>query len=399
MVARILPAVMKVIAAALAVAALGLPAAQASSPVTVPGLVYTPGYGNSILARYDPETLVRTGTRVRLGGNASSWSWSPQRRYLAIASYPQRLTIVDVAGMRVVARVRLAPGGGVARAVTWARNRVLAVVEAPSGAVVTAVDPFAGRVVRTTRLSRPFAFHFGRLPDGLVFLLGARGRLAPAQIAAVDADGRVRVGAVAQVPVGMVASGSGQFEQRSPGLTVDTAGRMAYVVDGERVFVVDLETLRVADRGPLRTLAKVSFGSVRSAQWLGDGLLAVSGADWDEDAGPRSAGLRLVDVRDWTSRVVDRSARSFTVTGKHLLVESAPSRRALNVIAYGFDGAERYRLELSGATWLKKQSRVGYACRDSFLRSAVDLTIGRVVRSGFPAGTRCPTLLAEDSRS
>src|SRR5688500_4099517 len=149
---------MKLLAAAIAVAALGLPAAQASSPATVPGLVYTPGYGNSIVMRYDPMTLARTGPRVRLGGNASSWSWSPRRRYLAVASFPQRLTVIDVADMRVVSRVRLAPGGASVRAVTWVRNRVLAVVETPRGAVVTAVDPFANRVVRRTHLSRPFTF-------------------------------------------------------------------------------------------------------------------------------------------------------------------------------------------------------------------------------------------------
>jgi hypothetical protein len=371
------------LAAALAAAALGLPAAQASSPATVPGLVYTPGYGNSILVRYDPVTLERSGTRVRLGGNASSWSWSPQRRYLAVASYPQRLTIVDVSAMRVVSRVRLAPGGGVARAVTWAGNRVLAVVEAPSGAVVTAVDPLAGRVVRTTRLTKPFGYQFERLPDGLVFL-GARNRSGPAQIAVVDAEGETRVATVPQAGVG------------SAGLAVDPVGRRAYLVDGERVFGVDLRTLDSSDPGPLRTLAKVS-GSTRSAHWLGNGLLAVSGVDRDA-TGFRPVGLRLVDVRDRTTRTIDPSATSFTPAGRVLLVETAPGRRALNVTAYGFDGRQRYRLELAGSTWMKKQGRLGHACRDAFLRTVVDLTTGRTLRTGFPAGTRCPTLLVDDSR-
>ena len=377
---------MKLLAVAIAVVALGLPAAQGSSPATVPGLVYTPGYGNSMITRYDPVTLARSGPRLRLGGNASSWSWSPRRRYLAIASYPQRLTIVDAAAMRVVARVRLAPGGGVARAVTWARNRVLSVVEAPSGAVVTAVDPRAGRVVRTTRLSRPFGYQFDRLPDGLVFLLGARNRSGPAQVAVVDAAGQTRVVTVRQAAVG------------SAGLAADPVGRKAYLVDGERVFGVDLRTLDVSDPGPLRTLAKVTFGSERSARWLGDGLLAVSGVDRDA-AGTTPAGLRLVGVRARTTRTVDRTATSFTVVGRVLLVETAPSRRALNVTAYGFDGRQRYRLDLTGSTWMKKQGRLGYACRDAFLRTVVELGTGSTLRTGFPATTRCPTLLADDSRS
>ena len=375
---------MKLLAAAVAVAALGLPSAQASSPATVPGLVYTPGYGNSIVARHDPLTLARTGPRVRLGGNASSWSWSPQRRYLAVASYPQRLTILDVASMRVVARVRLAPGGGVARAVTWAGDRVLAVVEAPSGAVVTAVDPLASRVVRTTRLTRPFAYQFDRLPDGLVFLLGIRSRSGPAQLAVVNAEGLTRVVTIRRAVVGAA-------------LAVDPIGRTAYLVDRERLVGVDLGTLEISDPGPLRTLAKAPPGSERSARWLGGGLLAVSGVDRDDAGGTRPAGLRLVDVRGRTTRTIDPAATSFTMAGRVLLVEDRSSRRALNVSAYGFDGRLRYRLELTGSTWMKKQGRLGYACRDAYLRSVVDLATGSTLRTGFPAGTRCPTLLVDDS--
>ena len=374
---------MKLLAAAIAVAALGLSAAQGSSPATVPGLVYTPGYGNSIIVRYDPTTLERSGPRVRLGGNASSWSWSPQRRYLAVASYPQRLTIVDVAAMRVVSRLRLAPGGGVARAVTWAGDRVLAVVEAPSGAVVTAVDPLAGRVIRTTRLTRPFGYQFDRLPDGLVFLLGARSRIGPVQLAVVDAGGVTRVVTVRQAAA-------------RAGLAVDPVGRRAYVVDGERVLGVDLRTLAISDPGPLRTLAKAPLGSERSARWLGNGLLAISGLDRDATSA-RPAGLRLVDVRDLTSRTIHPSATSFTVAGQVLLVEDRSSRRSLNVAAYGFDGRERYRVDLAGSTWMKKQGLLGYACRDAFLRMTVDLATGGTVRTGFAAGTRCPTLLVDDS--
>ncbi|MBA3787317.1 MAG: hypothetical protein H0X21_01320 [Actinobacteria bacterium] len=388
---------MKLLAAALAVAALVLPAAQAAPRPTVPGLVYTPGYGNSIVVRYDPMTLVRSGPRIRLGGNASSWSWSPGRRYLAIASAPQRLTVVDVQRMRVTARVRLAPGGGVTRAVTWARDRVLAVIETPSGAVVTAVDPLAGRVVRRTRLSGTFDFELGRLPDGLVFLLGTRDRIAPARIVVVGREGRTRVAIVPQLLIGL-ARRAGRLEQRRPGVAVDPLSRTAYLVGGDRIVTVDLDTLAVSDSGPLRTLAKVVAGSVRSARWLGDGLLAFVGTNWDSSNGWARTGLRIVDVRKRTARVVDRGASSFTVSGGRLLVESAPSRRVLGVTAYGFDGVERYRLELLGATWLKKQGSLGYVCRDAFLRSVLDLLTGRTLGSGFAAGTRCPTLLVDDSR-
>jgi hypothetical protein len=53
---------MKLAALALAVAArAALRAAHGSPVASVPGLVYTPGYGNSMLVRFDPLTLERTG--------------------------------------------------------------------------------------------------------------------------------------------------------------------------------------------------------------------------------------------------------------------------------------------------------------------------------------------------
>jgi hypothetical protein len=366
---------------------------------SVPGLVYTPGYGNSILMRFDPLTLERTGPGVRLGGNASSWSYSPRRRYLAIASYPQTLSVIDVTTMRSVGRVRLAPGGGVVHAVTWTRrDRVLAIVDTPRGALVVAVDPFARQVVARTQLQRLFAFAFARLPDGLVFLLGSLGRIAPVQIVVVDAEGRSRIAAVPEARIGTRIRGLGAFEQHSPGLAVDPFARKAYLASGGRVFIVDLRTLSVADRGPLRTLAKSIAGTYRSAAWLGGGLMAISGADYA--AGTRTpVGLRVVDVHKWTSRTIDSGASSFTLTGKLLLVESAVSRQALRVVAYGFDGGVRYRLELPGSTWMKKQGRRGYACRYTMLRTVVDLRTGALLRQAASADTRCSTLLAGDSRS
>ena len=47
---------------------------------------------------------------------------------------------------------------------------------------------------------------------------------------------------------------------------------------------------------------------------------------------------------------------------------------------------------------MKKQGQVGYACRDAFLRFVIDLQTGSVLKTGFARGTRCPTLLTDDSR-
>jgi hypothetical protein len=74
------------------------------------------------------------------------------------------------------------------------------------------------------------------------------------------------------------------------------------------------------------------------AQWLGDGLIAVSGSDaaivgYDQADTP--AGLRILDTRTWTERVIDPKADDFTLAGSTLLT-------ARN--GYGSDGRRRYRL-------------------------------------------------------
>ena len=393
---------MRIVALVLAAATLGLPAAAASPRATVPGLVYTPGYGNSILMRFDPLTLERSGPRVRLGGPASSWGRSPGGRYLAVASRGRVLTVVEAATFRVTWRAKLAEGSGLVHAISWVRpDRVLAVVDTPGGALVVAVDPGARRIVRRTRLARPFAHALTRVPGGLVFLTRPRSRIAPAQLAVADAEGRVRLARVSRAAIGSTVHDDGRFDSRSPGLAVDPATRRAYVFyAGDGVAQVDLDTLTVQYRGAQRTLAKSIGGSFRTAHWLGDGLIALSGADTPATApGTRAKpiGLRLVDVRAWTSRTIDPAAEGFTVAGKLLLVADSVHRYGLKVTAFGVDGRERYRLDLTGSTWLRAQGARGYVCRDAVLTSIVDLRTGAVLRNS-PAATRCPTLLVSYSR-
>jgi hypothetical protein len=390
--------------AAVAAAAVGGSQALASHPTRlraqpVPTFVYTPGYGNSILTRADPLTLEQTGPRLRLGGNASSWSYSPRGRFLAVASFPQRLSVIDVTTMRSLGRVRLAAGGGVVHAVTWTGSgHVLGVVDTPRGALVVAVDPRARRVVARTQFVRPFGYAFARLNDGLVFLLGARGRIAPAQVAVVDEDGRTRIATVAQAPIGIGIDASGDFEQRQPGFVVDLTARKVYLVSGERVFSVDLRALTVSGRGQMRIPAKWIGGSFRSAVWLGGGRIAVSGADYR--SGTRTPiGLRVIDLRTATSRIIDADASSFTLTGNLLLVESAVAGRSFRATAYEFDGGVRYRLELPSVTWMKAQGTRGYACDGVVLRAIVDLRSGALLRQATSSEARCSTVLTDDSRS
>jgi hypothetical protein len=91
-------------------------------------------------------------------------------------------------------------------------------------------------------------------------------------------------------------------------------------------------------------------GPVRAAQWLGDGLIAVSGSDaaiagFDQTDTP--AGLRILDTRTWTERLVEPEADTFTLVGGTLLT-------AHN--GYGIDGRRRFRLAMSN--WLVRQQRL-----------------------------------------
>ena len=205
------------------------------------------------------------------------------------------------------------------------------------GAVVTSVDPLAGRIV-THHAADAAVRVSARPPARRACLLARRRATERARRRSLSWTRRARPGVVdscAQARVGSV------------GLAVDPVGRKAYLAEGERVFTVDLRTLAVSDPGPLRTLAKVTAG-----------LGAVGALAWERVAGglrPRSrcherhqpAGLRLVDVRDRTTRTIDPTATSFTVAGRVLLVEKHPKP----------PGAERDRLRLRRAPALPAGSR------------------------------------------
>jgi hypothetical protein len=60
--------------------------------------------------------------------------------------------------------------------------------------------------------------------------------------------------------------------------------------------------------------AKISFGWSHEADWLGDGLVAVSGSDY-HGLSSTPAGLKLIDTEAWAVRTLDPGA------GVHRLAE------------------------------------------------------------------------------
>jgi hypothetical protein len=276
-----------------------LPLHQPPAATSIPtGFVYE-AKGIYRLAQVDPATLAVTRTSASLSQGSGVWARSPHGDMLVLGtslpgSYETtELQFADPATLALVGKPVRLPGL-IAVAIWPAPRSVFAIVAAPRGASLVTVDVESRKIVAERSLGGTVVSS-ARFDGGLVLLLGVDGKLAPARLAVVHPDGLVRTVRLARIRVGDVwtdaAHGIGQT--RRPGLAVDDDGRNAFVVDaGWLVAAVELATLRVAYHRPPRTLvsrlgswltptaeAKGLSGPVRTARWLGDGLIAVSGSD------------------------------------------------------------------------------------------------------------------------
>jgi hypothetical protein len=395
---------MKLAAAVVVVAALVLPAAQAAEQKTVTPPVL--GFdqtktGVYRLAWFDPTTLTTLrGRKARIGRYTGSWSFSPDRSVLAVAAGQTsgtlgpllKLRFVNARGMRVLGELSL--GVRDFDTVTWLRpDRLLAVVRADASVAV--VDPSRRALVQSVPLVRPPA-NVARLSDGLALLLGSQDSFAPAVVAVVDAAGALRTVTLDRISIGSVVNDQGRIDVRTPGFAVDTARNRAFVVGTDfTVAEVDLDTLHVVYHGgSTRSLAKYVYGPVRDAVWLGKGLLAVSGTNYsgDETKG-EPVGLRLIDTRDWSTRLVDPSVGNvWRVAGSAIFFASGAGP-STHYDAYNMDGTLRYQLDLADGEWLSVEGPFGYVCggKDRVLRM---LDVANGAQAGM-AGARpaCPTLL------
>jgi hypothetical protein len=323
-----------------AVLLLGAPAGTAAGGTL---LTVSPDRRTARLVEVDRATLQATGRSLAVHGFTGSWAFSPDGRRLAVPNAwvaatgrPAGLTIVDVAGLREVRRITMPRRGGVVRALAWPRpDRLLAVlvgVSSVSGTTAIAIDPASGRVVAQRELSGT-VLGGAATPDGLALLVGSARQIVPARVHLLDADASVRTATLDRVRAGFAFDRSTRNDphvlHREPGIALDPGGRRIFVVGAdEPAATIDLRTLRVAYRAPARTpqaVRKSLEGPVRSATWLGGGLLGVTG--WT-DAGldpktrrwvQRPAGLAVVDTRTWTSREIDADAGSFAVAGTTLV--------------------------------------------------------------------------------
>ncbi len=396
------------LAAVLAVAAtLGLPAAAATRPQPVLGIDWNDRTGTR-LARFDPGTLaIQPGRKVLLAGHTSPWAFSPDRTKLVFGGDGASLRFVDARRMRVLGDLQLRLEG-VVDYLDWIRpDRLLALThDNTGGSTIFVIETAHRRVIRTVPLSQRPLYGVAQVSGGLVFLLGdglslderdaAHAGQEPAAVGLVDAAGRLRSISVESIFAGYIENADGLIEERRPGFAVDPSGRRAFVVDGGfSVAEIDLDNLFVSyHRQSTRSLAKFLPGPWRVARWLGNGMLAVAGADYHGEPGT-PASLRLIDTRTWTWRVVD-SKLAYVEVGRGVLAgaDKAFDAEPRHYSVYGMDGSFRYGVDVPALQSLAVQGPYAYVCRGRGLVRVLDGRTGSVVRR-YKSATLplCATLL------
>lgn len=379
----------------------------------------------SRLAWLEPRTLRQLRRRsVPLGGDAWSPVFSPSGGMVALGGRgAEGVRIVDLERMRLIGRAARGVDGRSIQPLAWPeRDRLLALDLAytqgpgvPRMQNLLVVDPVARRLVATRPL-RGWATATARAPGSVVLLVEPASGVGPARLAVVGASGRVREVLLSRIRSGVEEEeGRGseiRFRVQNPGLAVDPdAGRAFVLGAGAPVAEIDLRTLAVSDhelsepisglsrlRGWLEPVAqaKSASGWSRQALWLGDGMIAVSGSDYD---GLRSTptGLSLIDVRSWSVRTLE--PRAGLVSESHGVLLAAAATRdgraeteaGIGVAAYARTGERLWHALGDEPVWWT-QTAGGYAYvpargADSGGVRVIDLRTGEVsaaVRSEMP---------------
>jgi hypothetical protein len=338
-------------ALAVAVAVVSAGAATTASPLL--GIALDGGQGH--LARLDADTLrpLRTGAFLTNGYTVAP-ALSPDGATLALGSTSfVGMRFVNVTSLRLKAEVRLRLLGAHVVASAWpSPNRLVlaAIHAAPTNVVFVAVDPVRATILTVRRIAGT-PVRAVRTRDGLAVLLAPVTGIGNARLAVASAT-RLHVWSVS------ARAGRTHRTQTIPALTVDQAHARGYVITpGDRLLEIDLATGKTQQRALARRgLAKVLNGRQRSAAWLGNGLIALTGSN-----GAEPAGLELVDVRRATARMLDRDTSHIVVGGGVLVAlgtsDSVPLR------AYGFGGALRFEAEVAHGDWVQVAGSRAYLGR------------------------------------
>lgn len=329
------------------------------------------------LLRVDAKTLrPLRGRSLRIADHSLGWSFSPNRRLLALGDSGGRgeVWLVDSSRIKVVRSLDSGTFGSVVHT-AWIRDRLVAVLDqccygGPLGQLaVVSIDLGSGDV-RATRNLRGQLLETTTLRDGVALLLAPPSGLGDARLLLVDSDGEMRETTLPGIRAGHdFRDGEPLAQQARPGLAVDRVANRAFVVAaGAPVAQVDLTTMQVSHHElsapvSLRTRlsnwlvpsadAKTSpVGPERRARWLANGYIAVWGTEGepftDKDGYPsarqRGSGVQLINIRSWTVRTLDRRASMLTLANGALLVYGTPwqADSGIGLRGYGPDGSLRF---------------------------------------------------------
>ena len=367
-----------------------LPPLVLEAPTPTPLLGFAPAGGYSqALVRLDPQTLARSGRRyVVTGDHTFAWSFSPDRSRLVLGGQSGTLLLVDAKKLRELGYVDTGVYKLV-QATQWVgRRQVVAAVADCCGigpTTLVAVDTVKRKVVARRRLagSLQAAAH---VPKGLVLLLGPTFGVGPSRLVVVGPRASVRTAALDRIRSGRdrETEASRIVTYSSPALVTDPEGHTAYVLDsGSEAAEIDLATLAVTYHSlsrPVSLLGRLDGwledtaqakgapdGGTRHAIWLGNGVLALYGVDdhatLDAAGIPQltstPAGLRLVNTRDWSVRMLDADADTVAVAQSALLTTGSAwhsdtqTETGTGLTIFGADGAVRAHLFGSRPLWLE----------------------------------------------
>jgi hypothetical protein len=403
------------------------PSSDASS-CTRPGAplfgVARAGAHGRVLGRIARRTLqLRSRGRVKLPKGVYGWgfAFSPDCDTVALpASSRGRILLYDLKRGRQVGRVS-AGRGATAATIAWPEpGRLVALTSAyRSLRLVTLAMP-SGQRIASHRLGGQIT---SAEPSslGVVALAAPMDRIGASTLVLARPDGTIlrvsleRIRSGTQVPRRNPLRG----RQLVPGLAVDEDSGRAYVIAASSPLVaeVDLHSGAAANHdlsGPrTATAAKgLAYSAYRTARWMGNGTIAVSGdetrtaRDWrravrrgDLPTRVDPYGLRLVNTADWTARTLHPLLRSFFATGDALVgMDTIPvsprHAKRTGLVAYGLDGGRltrRFRdrplARLAWASW----PYAYVSMRGRRVTHAIDLRTGRT--AGNLANERPPVLL------
>lgn len=422
-------AVLAVVPATLSSASVGtLPLRLAPRTFSGPLLGFVYGSSSTRLAPIDPSTLrALPGRHSPSLPGVVAWAASPDRSQLAVSecggagSCQGLVQLLAMPSMRPLGRALAL--GAEAVAFAWDGNDRLLLLAGnccPGNAQVVAVDAHSGTA--TGRWPVPgTVVRFAQTASGLLLLVGPRNQIGTAHLVVADARG-LRLVRLDRIRAGFVPGRvrrSAISNDRFPALAVDRAGDRAFVVDPDgTVAAVALRSLTVSYRAPRTSTslfarfdrwlvpvaqAKGDEGPWRQAQWLGNGLLAVSGSDLrasgqlrasiaSETLTDRPAALKIIDTRTWRVHTLDANADSFTVTNGLLLATGTrwnvtPKENVTageGLVAYNRDGSLRFRVFMGRAVGVDVvaggRAYVTVVAPNGYQHQrVVDLRTGRVV--------------------